>query len=317
MILRSVESVLSLVLIMGLGWWLAGQSWFGQKGGSLFSRFAVQICGPAYMCYNIQTTCETPEDLLRIVAGLPAPLVAILLGGLLGVALIWILKVKKGRKGVFFNAVTFCNTVLVGFPIILALFGDEAAPDAMVYYMANSLLFWTVGVYTLRADSGETPPFFSRENLKKLVSPPLVGLVTGSVLVLMDIHLPYFLLDSMLRVGQCMTPMAMLFIGCILRATDLRSIWRSREIWAVIGVRLLLSPLMMYLLLLVFPLPLQMRRVFFVMSTMPAMTLLGIMAKESGSDAYFASAAVASTTLVCMAALPLFAIAMESIPLLH
>lgn len=316
MILRSVQSVLSLVILMGAGYWLAGKSWFGQRGGDILSKLSVNLCIPAYMCYNVMTTCGSRQALVELVAGLPAPVAAILLGCLGALVLLRVFRVEKGRRGVFLDSVAFCNTVLMGFPIVEALFGESASPVAMIYYMANTVLFWTIGVYALRVDSGSAPKFFSVENLKKIFSPPVLGFLLGALLVLLEVELPYFLMDPLTRLGQCTTPVSMMFIGCLLRATDFRTIWGSRELWAVIGARFLGSPLLMLLICSVFPLTLQMRQVFFVMSIMPAMTQMGIMAKESGSDAHFASASVAATTVISVVVLPLYTIVMEALPLL-
>ena len=68
MILRSVQSVLSLVILMGAGYWLAGKSWFGQRGGDILSKLSVNLCIPAYMCYNVMTTCGSRQALVELVA---------------------------------------------------------------------------------------------------------------------------------------------------------------------------------------------------------------------------------------------------------
>lgn len=314
MVLRSVQSVLSLVLLMGLGWLLAGQDWFGKRGGEIFSKLSVQICIPAYMCYTLLNTYGSREELLSLAGGIPIPMAAMLIGCAMALLLTRVFRVGRGRRGVFLNAVTLSNTVLVGFPIITSLFGEEAAPVGMVYYMANTLLFWTVGVYALRADAGDAPRFFSPENLRKILSPPLLGFFAGALLVLTEAELPYFLFDPIRRLGQCSTPIAMLFIGCLLRESDLRRIWGGREIWVILAVRFVFSPALMYGICRLLPLPALSRQVFFVMATMPAMTQLGIMAKETGCDAGFASAVVAGTTVVAMGMLPLYAALMQLLP---
>lgn len=314
MVLRSVQSVLSLVLLMVLGWWLAGKSWFGQRGADIFSKISVQVCIPAYMCYTLLNTYDSRAELLSLAVNIPIPMVTMLIGCGMALLLTRLFRVGQGRRGVFLNAVTLCNTVLVGFPIITSLFGDEAAPVGMVYYMANTLMFWTVGVYSLRADAGDAPRFFSLENLRKVLSPPLMGFFAGSLLVILEVELPYFLFDPIQRLGQCSTPIAMIFIGCLLRETDLRKIWSSREIWVILLVRFLFSPALMFFVCRLIPMPMLSRQVFFVMATMPAMTQLGIMSKETGCDAYFASAVVAGTTVVAMGMLPLYAILMQVLP---
>ena len=60
-----------------------------------------------------------------------------------GLFLARIFKVDPSRRGVFINGVAFGNTVIIGFPVATALFGETATPDAMIYYMANTCLLYT------------------------------------------------------------------------------------------------------------------------------------------------------------------------------
>lgn len=51
----------------------------------------------------------------------------------------------------------------------------------MLYYMANTTMFWTLGVYHIVNDSlgGKgNMPLFSLQTLKKVFSPPLLGFLT-------------------------------------------------------------------------------------------------------------------------------------------
>ena len=53
MIVQVIETVLSLVLLIGVGWWIAGRPWCGKAGTDLFSKFTAQIAIPCYMFYNM------------------------------------------------------------------------------------------------------------------------------------------------------------------------------------------------------------------------------------------------------------------------
>ena len=201
---------------------------------------------------------------------------------------------------------TFTNCVLVGFPIIISLFGEEAAAVGMVYYMVNTICFWTIGVQLLREDGGQKSSLFSKAGLKKLLSPPLLGFLLGVVLVILGLSLPAVLANPVSQLGGCATPMAMMFVGCILRDADWSKLKISRDLLLVLLFRFIVCPALMLGVVYVMPLPALNKQVFFLLSSMPAMTQLSVMSKESGSDAEFASLLIAVTTVLSIFMIPVY-----------
>lgn len=87
MIVHVIETVLSLVLLIGVGWWIAGRPWCGKAGTDLFSKFTAKIAIPCYMFYNMLETCGTREELLSLFTSLPVPLFTIFCSLLLALVL--------------------------------------------------------------------------------------------------------------------------------------------------------------------------------------------------------------------------------------
>lgn len=306
MLLHTIESVLSLLLLIAVGFYITGKSWFGSSGSSFLSKFTVSVAIPCYMTYNVINTCETRENLINLFKGLPIPFFTIITSLFLGLFLAKIFSILPPRRGVFVNAVTLSNTVIIGFPVVTSLFGEEATPFAMIYYMANTILFWTVGTYLLRQDGSQKSALISKEGLKKFFSPPIIGFIVGVVIVLSGVQLPEFIFSPLSMLKDTTTPLAMIFIGSILRRTDYKKIRLTRDLIVVLIVRFIVSPAFMALVCSLLPIDLLMKQVFFVLATMPAMTQLGIMAKESDSDVEFASVLVTVTTTVSMFVLPIY-----------
>lgn len=306
MVFESVESVLVLLILMAVGFYITGKPWFGKNGSSLFSKFTVSVAIPCYMFYNVMTTCGTREELVHLFSSMPIPFLTILCSLLLGLFLARIFKVDPSRRGVFINGVAFGNTVIIGFPVATALFGETATPDAMIYYMANTVLFWTIGTYLLRKDSGHADKLLSLQGIKKIFAPPIIGFIIGVIVVLIGIPVPDFIFSPITMLKNTTTPIAMIFIGSVIRNTDFHRIKLSKDLCAILVVRFILSPLVMAIICLLLPIDSLMKQVFFILSTMPAMTQLGIMAKESESDYEFASIVIAVTTTISMIAIPIY-----------
>lgn len=308
MVAQAIQSVISMLILMLIGAWLAGKDWFRKSGGTgLLSKLIVNVLVPLYMLNNVLTKVGTRQKLWEIVVCLPLPMITIFISLALGIWMAGRLGIHAPRRGVFINVMTFTNCVLVGFPIIISLFGEEAAAVGMVYYMVNTICFWTIGVQLLREDGGQKSSLFSKAGLKKLLSPPLLGFLLGVVLVILGLSLPAVLANPVSQLGSCATPMAMMFVGCILRDADWSKLKISRDLLLVLLFRFIVCPALMLGVVYVMPLPALNKQVFFLLSSMPAMTQLSVMSKESGSDVEFASLLIAVTTVLSIFMIPVYA----------
>ena len=308
MVAQAIQSVISMLILMLIGAWLAGKDWFRKSGGTgLLSKLIVNVLVPLYMLNNVLTKVGTRQKLWEIVVCLPLPMITIFISLALGIWMAGRLGIHAPRRGVFINVMTFTNCVLVGFPIIISLFGEEAAAVGMVYYMVNTICFWTIGVQLLREDGGQKSSLFSKAGLKKLLSPPLLGFLLGVVLVILGLSLPAVLANPVSQLGGWATTMAMMFVGCILRDADWSKLKISRDLLLVLLFRFIVCPALMLGVVYVMPLPALNKQVFFLLSSMPAMTQLSVMSKESGSDVEFASLLIAVTTVLSIFMIPVYA----------
>ena len=100
----------------------------------------------------------------------------------------------------------------------------------------------------------------------------------------------------------------------MIRNSDIKHMQLSRDLVAVVLMRFLMLPALVGLLVAALPLDPLMRQVFFLLSAMPAMTQLGVMAKESGSDYAFAAVLITVTTAVSMVVIPLYMALIQFLP---
>lgn len=313
MVITALQSVLMLLTLILTGCFAASRPWFGETGSALFSKFTVQIAIPCYMFYNVWNTCGSREKLLEMFSQLPIPFCIILLGLAMGFLLARVCRIPLAKRGVFINAVAFSNTVIIGFPVVEALFGEAGLPQGMVYYMANTVLFWTVGVFLLHKDHDPAVRLFSLSGLRSILAPPLMGFLLGAATVLADFHLPDFLMSAITMIKQMATPMAMIFIGSMIYKGGLQSFRPCKELLLVIACRFILTPMVVLLICLPMGLSADTLQIFFILATMPAMTQLGIMANEAGSDSGFASVIITVTTVISLAAIPVYVFLLQQL----
>lgn len=304
---NAVNIVISVFLMMGLGFAGAKLKWFDEGGRKLMSFLVVKIALPCTILSKI-TTSYTRATLVEGAYGLVVPFLSMLALMLLARLLLRPLRIGEKRRGVFTAMFVFSNSVFIGVPIARALFGDEVLPHTLLYYIANTVFFWTVGVRMMRADGDEArTPILSMQTLKNLASPPLITFAVSVLIVLIGIPLPKALLDACDYVGALVTPLSMMFIGTILADIRLKSMKLDAGLIAVVIGRFVLSPLFVYLLVFIFPLETLTRDAFLVQAAMPVMTQVSIIAASYGVDAEYATVGTTITTLLSLAVLPLLA----------
>jgi len=309
--LSALENVLSIILAIALGFVLAKRKWLGPSASELIPKLVVGVALPAYMVANLMGGYDR-RKLLDMLPGLPIPFAVMIVTFALGRALAAALRLKPERRGTFSSMFALSNTIFVGLPVNLVLFGDESLPYVLLYYIANTTLFWTIGVYEIAADGavisgGRKPSFFSPASLRRIFSPPLTAFLASAALILIGVRLPPFLLGFCKTIGSMTTPLSMLFIGVVIAGVDWKRAKPGADLWFVLAGRYLVAPGLLVLLVsgLGRDLPQLMKEVFFVQAAMPAMTQTPILAKAYGADAEYAGLGTALTTVACLATIPI------------
>lgn len=305
--LSSIGSILTIIILILTGYILTNVGWFNDTIGKTFSKLILNISLPCYMLYNITSTFDRSE-LLGFSGNLVVPFLSIGLSYLLSIVVSNIIKVDKSRKGVFRSIFFASNTMFIGLPVNQALFGEEAVPFVLLYYLANTCFYWTVGAYEVSRDNPENKKssVFNLNTLKRIFNPAVIGFLTGIILVLTGISLPSFLIDSCKYIGNLTTPLAMFFTGIVLHSVKPDDIRLSKDMGILLLARTLICPMIMLGLLQVLSVPKLMGMVFVIQSAMPAITSTSVIAREYGSDHRFAAVMTAVTTAASLIVIPFY-----------
>jgi len=304
--LEAVQSVLSIIFMITIGYFLSSKGWFDEKSSKLLSKLVVSLSLPAYMISNLVSN-YSKDELLKLGSGLVIPFSSMILCYLIAMAAAKLIKIPDGRTGTFCSMFALSNTIFVGLPVNLALFGDESIPYVLLYYIANTILFWTIGVYGISRDAGNSEgKLLTVSNIKRIFSPPLTGFLIAITLIMLDIHLPQSILDTCKYLGNLTTPLSMLFIGIIIHSVNLREIKIDKSMVVLLAGRFLAAPLLVFALSFIHPIPLLMKKVFVIQAGMPAMTQTSIIAESYNADYKYAAVMTAVTTIVSLISIPLY-----------
>ncbi|MBF1726428.1 MAG: AEC family transporter, partial [Streptococcus sp.] len=216
--------------------------------------------------------------------------------------------VPVGRRGVMLNTFVNANTVFMGLPLNLSLFGEEAMPYFLVYYVINTLSIFTVGTYVVaidRPDGNKTRGI----QWKSLCSPPLIAFLVALAVVALGIPVPTFAQNSINIVGSLVTPLSLMYIGINLQQSGLGTLRIDRDIVLALAGRFIIFPMLMVLVLLVGGADnTLLKETFIIQSTIPTLVIMPILAAEAKGDVDFATNVVTMTTIAYLAVLPLWSL---------
>ncbi|TPR39154.1 AEC family transporter [Apilactobacillus micheneri] len=310
----SIQSVLVVVLIMILGYVLRKTGWFADTFSKNISKLIKNIALPASIFVAVLNKL-TRDKLVGFSSYLIWGIISVVIGYIIAFALVKIMKIRVGRRGVFINAIVNANTIFIGLPLNLALFGDNSMTYFLVYYIINTVSTWAFGVFLISNDDPtkkDQPKEHHKINWKQVLPMPLVGFLVALIFLLLNIpilKLP-FVAQTLSYVGGLVTPLSLIYIGIVLADAGLKSISFDRDtVVALIG-RFILAPVVMIGILMVamhggVSLPSMFNQTMIVQSATPMLAVLPILAAEAHGDVKYATNIVTTSTILFIVVIPI------------
>lgn len=304
-VINGIQGALTIALMLFVGYMLAKIGWLDERTNGVFSKILMNVSIPGLMVSNLMENYDR-DKLLNSGTGLLIAFGTILISLIAGTIISHIINVNKKRTGIFKIMFAFSNTMYIGLPVNLALFGEKGVPYVLLYYLANTSLFWTIGNYLIRRDTSGDISFFTKESMKKVFSIPLLTFFVTIPFILLDIKLPPFLMNTFKYMGNLSTPMSMLMIGTIIYSMGFKKIKFDRDMVFVMVGRFLVTPLLVVLSLRFFTVPNLMSKVFIIQSSMPVMAQTVVSARAYDGDYNYAASAVTVSTLLSLLFIPVY-----------
>ena len=309
---ESLSGVLVILIMVVCGFVMNERHWFSPQSPQIISKVVTQVALPTYMIATI-TKQFTTDQLKTLLPDLRYPVISMLILFALSFAVARALAIQKSHLGLFSSMFFNSNTVFIGLPINMALFGAPSVPYVLVYYMANTTFFWTLGVWLIQRDGVHEAKINVKQAVQKIFSPPLLGFIGGVLLVVFKIHLPKFISQTCTYLGSLTIPLSMLFIGIAVSNAGLSRIRFDHDAWGILLGRFLFAPCLMALLVLpshsMSPL---MKQVFILQAAMPVMTDAPVVSRLYHADSSYAAIMVTETTVLSIIVIPILMVLIKT-----
>ena len=338
--LTSLQSIIPIVLLISLGYFLKGRGMFNPTFSGNLSRFIMSVILPAGVFVSVLHHLHM-SDLWDLRYGMLVVMLTYVIAYIVAFIMMKMLKVPKGRRGIFINMVVNDNCLFIGLPVQIALFGPEALPYFLLYYIGNTISVWLVGGFLIELDPLPHPDnrlgdsfnngLGNKENQggsegnvanfgkaqkpkfdwKKLLPPPLIGFIVALIFLYFEIPLAPILHNTLNYLGDMVTPLSLIYIGIVLHDAGLKSMSLNKDsIGGIVG-RFVISPIIMFCVIigLQYGAGIVLEPIaiitFVVQSAGPVIAVLPIVANEAKSDLPFATGLVMISTILFVVVIPI------------
>lgn len=292
------DQIFILVLLIAAGYVAVVSKIVDPRATRGLSGLLINITLPALIIASMQVPF-TPERLIGAETLLLATGALFTLSFAIAWAVSKAMRVPAAEEGVFQFAIVFGNVGFMGFPVALALFGEESLFYVAIFNLAFNILVFSVGIAMLTGGRGE------RFNPRLLANSGIAASVVGLALFLGSVEIPSPFIDSIELLGGVTTPLAMIIVGAMLATFPAREMVGNWRIWVTSAILLLAVPVIYcWLFSPVFPDPL-VNGVMITMAAMPAAANTVIFAEQYGADSKLASQIVFVSTIGSLVTIPL------------
>ena len=294
------DQIFILVLLIGAGYVAVSTRIVDPRATRGLSGLLINITLPALIVASMQVPF-TPERLIGAETLLLATGALFTLSFAIAWAVSKAMRVPAAEEGVLQFAIVFGNVGFMGFPVALALFGEESLFYVAIFNLAFNILVFSVGIMMLTGGRGE------RFNPRLLANSGIAASVVGLALFLGSVEIPSPFIDSIELLGGVTTPLAMIIVGAMLATFPAREMVGNWRIWVTSAILLLAVPVIYcWLFSPIFPDSL-VNGVMITMAAMPAAANTVIFAEQYGANSKLASQIVFVSTIGSLVTIPLIA----------
>jgi hypothetical protein len=186
----------------------------------------------------------------------------------------------------------FMNAGNFGMPVVLFAFGEVALSYASLYFVTTAILAYTLGAVI--ASLGTVSLLKAFANLLKV--PSVYALALALLFLATGWKVPLPLERTFKLLGDASIPSMLVLLGLQLQTV----VWSKNSLPMTLasGMRLLVSPLVAFLLIPLFGLSGPARQALILQAAMPTAVLTTVLATEFNAEPSFVSATVLVTTLL-------------------
>ncbi len=298
-----LQQMIVLFILMGIGYYCYKKGIITDEVSRKLSAIVVNIANPALVLVGGMGEERISGEELRDTIVIALFMYAALL--ILAAVLPGLLRIEEKSRGTYRAMTVFSNIGFMGFPVINALYGTSALLYATFFVIPYNILIYTYGVAAIAGKASEGKEEGQRFSIKGLLNIGFLSCVVTIVIYFMDLPVPVFAKSTLTHLSNLTSPLSMMVIGASLAAIDLRELFTDGKLLLFSVVKLILIPVMGLLIIRQFVDSELLLGVCLVMLATPVGSMTAMLSQQYDGDYEMASKAVALTTILSVATMPL------------
>ncbi|MBR5809098.1 MAG: AEC family transporter [Clostridia bacterium] len=230
----TLNQMLMFFSVMILGFILRRKNIVPENADVSLSKVLTMVVSPALLLktfianFNVETLLEKSYIFIWGII-----LLFILI--FLGTALANLFADNRYIKYIYTYSFIIPNMGYMAQPLTLAVFGEEALFDLMIFSIPFNVYIYSVGFTRLNPNN-------EKVSLKSLVNPLFISMGIAIVLGLTKVPIPTFVENTLSALAGCMGVIAMLLAGLVIGKYDLRDLVSSGRVYVASFIRLIAIP---------------------------------------------------------------------------
>ncbi len=293
--------VMSIFILMATGYIFAKLKILNKEAIPHFNKLAMNITIPCMVFIGLAQGPDATMDEVIKIAGLGILyyvfiiLFVLLVPRLLGV--------EKKDRGVYEYSIMFSNAGFMGYPLVMAIFGDDALFYAVLLNLPFNFLAFSLGILFVIGDSDQKVKI----SYKQFLNLPFVATLIGLVFFAFAIPVHDVIADPISMMGNMTTPLTMLIIGISLSTTSIGLVFKNFRLYILVLIKQIIVPLLLFVTFTTLGFENWLVTIFAVQFATPAAAATVMVCEEYDGNTKLASEIVFMTTLFSLVTIPLIA----------
>ncbi len=237
----------------------------------------------------------------------------------IGWGVVRLMRIQVNLRGVYMCMVIFANNAFMGYPVVSALFGEEAIFYTTIFHLMFNLMFFSLGMILIRKDAGagkkteeeiahaQIRPIRKWERIRsvrQVLNNGVIASILALVIYFSGIPLPSVVAETCGFIGNICMPLSMMVIGSSIAGYSIKDIFSEKKVYLIAVVRLMIMPLLVFFVMRLFTGDEELIKIATITVGMPIASLVAMGAAPYQEQAKVASISVLFTTLCSMITIP-------------
>lgn len=292
--------MIQLFLVIYLGYFLFKVKILDVDLNKKLTTLLLSVTTPAMILSSVLTT-ETTQKLEDVIFVFIIGIGVYLVLPILGLILVKVMRVPLKQQGLYIFMTVFSNIGFMGFPVMKAIFGNEAVFYTAIFNMIFNLLVFSVGAMMMNYGTDRKVQM----NPRNLLSPGVIASLVALLIYFIKLQVPTVISSTVTMIGDITTPMAMLLIGSTLANIPLKEVFNELRVYPYTLIKQVIVPIIAFpILRLIIADPLILG-ITLIMISMPVANSAVLFATQNDGDVSLAAKTVFMTTLLSIVTIPL------------